>query len=239
MDAAIFVADCHLDDREESLSAFLRLIASLPGRTERFCVLGDLFNLWVALPSFEAPYHRKIISALAELEDEGVAVFFVEGNREFFVEESGAARAFTRFSKGALAFEAAGKRVLLFHGDKVNRDDMQYLLWNNISKSRAALGLARAFPGKSGRRFAEWAERKMRFTNMNYRLRFPEEHALRYAREKSAEGHDTVVLGHFHQERQYDVNGKTLFVMPMWGETRRVLRLTSDGKLVFHEGDLA
>ena len=52
-----------------------------------------------------------------------------------------------------------------------------------------------------------------------------------------ADGHDAVVLGHFHTERDLSVEaaGRTgrVLVLPEWRESRRHLRATSEGEIGF------
>jgi UDP-2,3-diacylglucosamine hydrolase len=231
--AAFFVADGHLDEREEGLAAFEAFLRSLPGKTPALYVLGDLFNLWMGYPHLELAYHRRIVEILSMLDDEGTAVSFVEGNRDFFLREGGRDRIFARYSRGEMSVEAAGRRIALFHGDMVNTDDRMYRAWHAASKSRAASALARMLPPRPGRSVAAAAERRLRSTNLAYKVHFPEAHCLRYAESKFREGHDAVILGHFHTERRYDLADGALFVMPMWGEARRHLRLDSDGTFRF------
>jgi UDP-2,3-diacylglucosamine hydrolase len=211
--AAFFVADSHLDEREEGLAVFEAFLRSLPGKTPALYVLGDLFNLWMGYPHLERAYHRRIVETLGMLDDED--------------------RLFARYSRDEMSVEAAGRRIALFHGDMVNADDRMYRAWHAASKSRAASALARMLPSRLGRSLAAAAERRLRSTNLAYKARFPEAHCLRYAESKFREGHDAVILGHFHTERRYDLADGALFVMPMWGETRRYLRLDADGAFRF------
>ena len=70
----------------------------------------------------------------------------------------------------------------------------------------------------------------MRRSNARFKAAFPEAVVRRYAEGFLRQGHDAVVLGHFHVERALD--GR-IFVLPEWKESRRHLRVSPDGEIGF------
>ena len=97
-------------------------------------LLGDLFQAWVGLPSFETPEVAAIVRALLDLRRRGLRVDYVEGNRDFFLAGSPYADAFDRVVLET-AFTVGGRRYLAVHGDGLNDRDWKYRFWRRVSKS--------------------------------------------------------------------------------------------------------
>ena len=74
----------------------------------------------------------------------------------------------------------------------------------------------------------------MRRSNARFKAVFPEDVVRCYAAGFLARGHDAVVLGHFHVERQLD--GR-VFVLPEWKASRRHLRVLPGGEIGFVHSD--
>jgi len=237
----ILVADSHLVADDPHTAAFLRFLR-VEGRTAGTLILvGDIFDLWIAQEGMELPFHRVVVEAIDELRQAGVTVKYVEGNRDYFVGERYARSLFAEVAGECLEEHHAGHRIHVAHGDLVNVDDKQYRLWRRTSRSRPFLTAFRMLPVSLRARLAAYLERKMRRTNLRYRIGFPTEQAEIYARQVFEQGVDTIVLGHFHEARRmvFDSgNGgaeQQLFVLPGWREDRRYLRFDDSGGARFVE----
>ena len=77
----------------------------------------------------------------------------------------------------------------------------------------------------------------MRHGNQRFKQQFPEEHVRAYAEPFFAQGHDTVVLGHFHTEKELTVASgnatRRILVLPLWTDEHRHLEFDSDGRHSF------
>ena len=84
---------------------------------------------------------------------------------------------------------------------------------------------------------AESLERRLRSTNLRHKRAVPEREIRDYASRFLARGHDTVVLGHFHVERDMAAEPPSapgrILVLPEWKGSRRHLRARGDGTLEF------
>ena len=80
----------------------------------------------------------------------------------------------------------------------------------------------------------------MRSTNLQQKRAFPEDEVRAFAARCFAEGHDTVVLGHFHVEKDLDAQPPSspgrIFVLPYWKDGYRYLRVTRNGEVRFESG---
>src|SRR4051812_34751218 len=120
------VADAHLSGPGGPAGPFVAQLQALPGQgCRRLVLMGDLFQAWVGFRSFETDDVRAVVTALRILRSQGVAVEYVEGNRDFFLAGSPYADAFDRVALET-SFETGGVRYLAVHGDGLNDKDWKY-----------------------------------------------------------------------------------------------------------------
>lgn len=233
--AAAFVADLHLSGDGEDTADLLALLDAQRGADGAAAVyiVGDLFDLWLGSPRLQLDFQEEVARAIARLRSSGVAVKFVEGNREFRIARTYGAL-FTAATEDWFDDEVAGLRLHVAHGDRVNVDDRLYHLWRRVSRSRAAFALFDLLPRGAGLRLATALERRLRTTNRAMKRYFPEAHCLAYARPLVAAGADLVLFGHFHVERQLaiEAGGRRghVLCLPDWKTSRRFLRVEPDGR---------
>lgn len=228
-----FVGDVHLDRDDALLEPLLAWLDRLGGSCATIVFIGDLFNLWIGDRALEAPHHTAVVERLTALRQAGVAVHYVEGNRDYRIGEAYEGSAFDTVAGDSLTIECGGTRVWAAHGNLVNLDDRQYRTWHRLSRSAPLWALFRLIPGGSRAGVAERIERRMRATNLDYKASFPEAMVRRYAEPQFAAGHDLVVLGHFHQEHDLPTEDGRIIVLPSWRDARRFLRITAAGHAAF------
>lgn len=183
----ILVADPHWT---EELTGLAVATAAHPDADWLF--LGDVFDVWIALPGLESQAHRRFLDWVDGRRQAGRWVGLWSGNRDFFLD--GHADRFDYLGEGVggglpeegLAFE---------HGDLVNGADLGYRAWNLVSRSGPAWVFAGLLPGSSGQSLARALERRMRTTNRDYRLAFPEQ---AFAAAAAEQPDRTFLTGHFH-----------------------------------------
>lgn len=225
----LYVADSHLTAGDPELDGFVSFLETAGAGAETLYILGDLFNVWFAEPKFRMPHQHRVLEVLDRLAASGVTLKFVEGNRDFSVRRNHLGAPFAEVS-GSHLLEAYGdRRILAAHGDEVNREDRQYRLWKRFSKSFAVYGLFRLLPGRWGIGLGESLERKLSGTNIRHKSRFPMRQCREWAAEMFRSTCDTIVLGHFHEERVLAIEGGTVYVLPTWRGTHRYLRF--DGEM--------
>lgn len=151
----------------------------------------------------------------------GPRIDYIEGNRDFFLAGSVYADCFASIGR-ELAFEAGGRRYLAVHGDGLNDRDRQYLFWRWLSKSAPVRLLVENLPARLARRFVGRTEERLAQTNFKHRARIPEEAIRRYAARRLAEGHDVLLLGHFHEERRWTLPQGEIWLLDAWFRSRRV-----------------
>ena len=218
------VADAHLGGPGGEPGPLVAQLAPLASEgVERLILLGDIFQAWVGFRQYETPAVRAVLDQVAELRARGVRAEYIEGNRDFFIAE-GPYRAAFDFVGLETRFEAAGKRYLAVHGDGLNDRDRQYLAWRWLSKSWPVKTAIRTLPRATVGRFVDRTEQKLSNTNFKHKAAVPEAAIRRYAERRLAEGHDVLLLGHFHEPRVWGVGGGEVRLLDAWFRGHHVER---------------
>ncbi|MBZ5638634.1 MAG: hypothetical protein LAO51_07740 [Acidobacteriia bacterium] len=236
-DDLVFVGDVHLGAGDLAVVEFCRFVEAIAPTTSRLVLAGDLFEVWIGRPEMEGPHHRTVALALAALRRRGVSVAYLEGNRDYGVAALHVGAAFDDASADGLVERRGGSSFFAVHGDLVNEDDRAYRAWRRVSRSRPLWALFNALPAGARRRLAETLRERLARTNVAYRRRFPEDAVRRFAAARFREGHDAVVLGHFHVEKDLEAEPPSppgrILVLPEWKGSRRHLRVGADGGTAF------
>jgi UDP-2,3-diacylglucosamine pyrophosphatase LpxH len=183
--------------------------------------MGDLFQAWVGFPQFEPAGLADFLSVIAELRAGGIRVDYLEGNRDFFLAGSRYSPAFDSIGD-EIAFTWGGVRYLAVHGDGLDDNDVQYRLWRRATKSLPIELSMRFLPAWLARRLVDSTERKLARTNFKHRVAIPTAAIERFAERRLAEGHDVLLLGHFHEERRWPIAAGEVWLLPAWFQSRRV-----------------
>lgn len=136
---AVFASDVHLSDAHPATTeAFLRFIdEAVAGRTSRFYVLGDLFEYWAGDDARDEPLAARVIARLRALSDDGTAVAFMAGNRDFLIGEGFAADAGLTLLPDPFPLRIDHARILLSHGDALCTDDVDYQRFRGMVRNPA------------------------------------------------------------------------------------------------------
>jgi UDP-2,3-diacylglucosamine hydrolase len=216
------ISDAHLGGPGGPAGPLVAQLRALPGQgCRRLVLMGDLFQAWVGFRSFETEDVRAVVAALRDLRARGVRIDYVEGNRDFFLAGSPYADAFDRVALET-AFEVGGVRYLAVHGDGLNDQDWKYRFWRRLSKSAPVRLAVRATPRALANRMVHSTERRLSRTNFKHRAALPEAAIRAYAERRLAEGHDVLLLGHFHEPRVWQVKGGEVRMLDAWFRSREV-----------------
>src|SRR5689334_17919396 len=187
------IADSHIGGPGGSAGPLIDQLRALPGQGCRHLILlGDIFQAWIGSPRFESPDIRAVVDALRDLRRQGLRIDYIEGNRDFFLQDSPYADAFDSIVL-EVAFEAGGKRYLAVHGDGLNDRDWQYLFWRRLSKSAPVRFAVFHIPRGIAHRMVHATEQRLSKTNFKHKMNVPEEAIRRYAERRLAEGHDVLL----------------------------------------------
>lgn len=136
---AVFASDVHLSAAHPATTdAFLSFIdASVAGRTDRFFILGDLFEYWAGDDDLDDPLASLIAARLRALAASGVAIGFTAGNRDFLVGAAFAASAGLRLLPDPWCERVGDVDLLLSHGDALCSGDVDYQRFRTMVRDPA------------------------------------------------------------------------------------------------------
>lgn len=221
------LADAHIGGPGGPAAPLVEQLAALPAQgCRRLVLLGDLFQVWVGARHYETPEIQAVVGALEALAAGGVRLDYLEGNRDFFLAASPYTSIFASVGR-ELALTVGGRRYLAVHGDGLNERDRPYLFWRWLSKSAPSRWAMRSLPPRLAGWTVHRAERELAKTNFKHKVQVPEEAILAYGRRRLAEGHDELVLGHFHEERRWEVPEGAIWLVDAWFRSRRIEWLPS------------
>src|SRR5581483_1658838 len=196
---------------------------------------GDLFHYLIADPKFYTPAVGAVFDTFKQVRDSGVAIHYVEGNRDFFIRGSFAEKSVTDVAS-EYAVHAGKSRYLVVHGDMINDRDYPYRFWRFASKNPVSRFALKLIPKGTARRFVDSVEKRLAQTNFKHKSRLPLEQMRVYARKRRREGFTDIVFGHFHEKTILPVDDSTVTILPAWFESREAMVIDPDtGESLFVE----
>lgn len=214
------IGDSHIglaEGSEKKVNAWLDRMAALQPRA--LYLNGDLFHYLIAHPKFTTASVEKVMAKFRELRDRGIAIHYVEGNRDFFLKGSFVENAVTDVGM-EYAIPAGGKKYLIVHGDMINDRDWKYRFWRRASKNPISKLGVELIPKKVARDFVDGVERKLAKSNFKHKSRLPVELMEAYGRKRAQEGFTHVVFGHFHEKKVMPAgDAMTVTILPPWYES--------------------
>ncbi len=142
----IIISDIHLKmgpedkGRRKKFETFLRSFFSDVPR--RIICLGDIFDFWFEYRYVMfAPYFG-VLSAFYELSNKGTELIFIGGNHDFWAGDILKEVGFKIMDSGTI-IELDRIKVMLIHGDGLNRDDYGYRFFKKVSRNRFMISMFR------------------------------------------------------------------------------------------------
>jgi UDP-2,3-diacylglucosamine hydrolase len=213
----IIVTDAHIGKNTDDQAAFFRMLESFERTGHDVVFLGDIFELWIAMPRYEEDIHARF-RAWCRSQKTIRTIGFLEGNHEFYLEEKKPAT-FTWCSK--IAWQPANTGVLFVHGDQINPKDKMYLIFRQLTKNKFAKFILHTLP--FGPLLIGSIQLELNRKNSKDRRYIPKGKIEKFAESRFAEGVDTIFVGHFHREYRYrNADSKELWVLPDWFSTQKI-----------------
>lgn len=224
---AVFISDAHIkqarDERYHQLINFFNdikegkiktlLAASASNSKLTFIndlyIVGDLFDFWFCNKDKIYPEFVLIINKLIELQKAGIHIHLGEGNHDFFLRE------YFHDVLGMEVFEEWADvkidtlRVLVGHGDTIDKTNFKYLLLRKILRSRPFYYFQRFIPARIRWALAGFSSTASKEMTIEDGVDLVEK-MLSFAVDKFQEDCDAVIVGHCHNPilRHYAVDGK-------------------------------
>jgi UDP-2,3-diacylglucosamine pyrophosphatase LpxH len=219
------IGDSHIglaDGNEKPIVAWLDRLVALQPRA--LYLNGDLFHYLIAHPKFYTSSVDKVMAKFREVRDGGIAIHYIEGNRDFFLKGSFVEKAVSDIGM-EYPIVAGRRKYLIVHGDMINDRDWQYRFWRRASKNPLSkLGL-HLIPKKTARKFVDDVEKRLAKSNFKHKSVLPLDLMKRYGVKRAQDGFTDVVFGHFHEKLVMEADSATVTVLPPWYETGEAMRI--------------
>jgi UDP-2,3-diacylglucosamine hydrolase len=214
------ISDSHID--ATTAPRFFDMLSRLTTHPEAVVFLGDIFELWIALPGYEEPHHQRLLDWVDARRAQGLEVGWIDGNHEFYIIE----RYGDRFSWATDRVHRE-EGCSLAHGDLVNRNDHNYLRFRRLIRSGGSRFVMRLLGQLGiGARLATRLKQSLKHTNTDFRKTLPTAELAAYAAQEFSTGARRVIVGHFHDHfRHTGTEGRVLQVAPAWERDESILRI--------------
>jgi UDP-2,3-diacylglucosamine hydrolase len=218
------IGDSHIGLSDGSEAPILSWLDRLQALRPRALYLnGDLFHYLIADPKFYTSSVEHVFARFRALRDSGIAIHYVEGNRDFFLHGSFAEEAVTDVAL-EFAVTASDRKYLIVHGDMINDRDIPYRFWRWASKNALSKFALNFIPKKVARGFVDKIEGRLSDSNFKHKYQLPIERMEAYGRTRGEEGFTHVVFGHFHEKLVLE-GPTTVTVLPAWYETGEAMAI--------------
>jgi len=226
----LFISDLHLDPHQAHITAlFDHFIENIAPRAERIYVLGDLFEMWIG-DDDESEFHTHIISQFRSLTDRNIALYFMRGNRDFFLGERFAKACGGTLLPDPSVISLYGKTVVICHGDSLCTDDIAHQRLRKVTLSKPFHAIALSAPLWVRR----WVGRKMRSQSKQRQQQL--DPILSDVNEDSAhtllKQHQSQLLihGHTHRPAIHQYEAYQRIVLGSWHHQGSVCCIPESGK---------
>lgn len=211
------IADSHIAGDDDA-ARFFNVLAAAETLPEDVGILflGDIFELWIALPDYETDRQARFLEWCSR-ERSRREILFIEGNHEFFC---------TNFRKNSfteISCKHIRRNTLLFlHGDLINRKDIPYFLLRTGVRNGITRLLMRLTGRAFGPRLSHHIRMSLKTTNMVNKKVLPF-HDLDGLMERAGKnGISDIFTGHFHDRKDFEKNGVHLHILPAFSNTEEV-----------------
>ena len=162
MSASYLISDLHLcPERPDITAALETFLQQHLVDASALYILGDLFESWIG-DDDNTPFNRHIAFLFQQVKQQGIALFFIAGNRDFLLGPRYARQAGFRLLPEQYVVTLAGQPCLLLHGDELCTDDKAYQAFRRKARGWWWPRLMQAMPLWYRRRIAARARQRSR-----------------------------------------------------------------------------
>lgn len=236
-----FLSDFHLGapDYETSLTREKRVIQFLDEikkDAEVIFILGDLFDFWYEYKKVVPKGFVRILGKLAELTDNGIAIYFFVGNHDMWMNGYFEKELNIQVFHEAKEFEFNGKKFLIGHGDGLGPGDHRYKMMKKIFRNKFSQSLFGLLHPSAGIGMADYFSRKSRASAGKKDEQFlgeDKEWLIIFSKEVLKKEHfDYFIFGHRHLPIEFKLNDKSVYInLGDW--------IKYNSYAVFYEGNLS
>ena len=155
-----------MKDSHEHEKKVIRFLESIEKECTELWLLGDVFDFWFEYKRVIPKGFVRFLGKLAEFTEKGIKVHFFTGNHDMWIndyleKECGLILHKEKYS----IFRLCGKKLLLGHGDGLDKKDKGYLFLRGLFHNRTAQFLFRLIHPDLGIMIADkWSSSSKKFS---------------------------------------------------------------------------
>ena len=221
-----FIADLHLSEAHPELTAlFLRFMREQAPSAQAVYILGDLFDFWIG-DDESSTVIDAVKQAIGTLTAQGVACYFIHGNRDFLIGRRFAQACGMTLLPEYQTLDLFGRKTLLCHGDTLCIDDVRYQQFRRKVHQKWRQSLFLMLPlfirikiAQKIRNISKQGKREKAAEIMDVNPAFTAETAKQY-------GVTLLIHGHTHRQNIHTGNDFTRIVLGDWQpDTASILKV--------------
>ncbi len=238
MPHSLIISDLHLAaDTNDINDQFFRFCEKYARAAEALYILGDFFNAYVG-DDIRSEFSDRIEAQLNKLVTKGTKVFFMHGNRDFFVGKKFFKRTGCIYLQDPSIIDLYGNKTLVMHGDSLCTLDVKHQKFRKRVHNKFYQKIFLwCIPKKVRLQIAD----EMRQKSMQRQaVANPEIYDVtpsEVVKVMLKNGVQQMIHGHTHRPAVHDVSiqGKTCkrYVLGDWQPSGVVIRADSDGLKMF------
>ena len=226
-----FISDLHLEEsRPDITEAFLAFMDTIQAKAKALYILGDFFESWIGDDENTA-LQVTIKQRLKAFTDQGAALFFMHGNRDFLIRDVFAQETGCIILEDPSIIDLAGEPVLLMHGDSLCTADTGYMKFRATIRNPAFLEPFLKRSIEERKITAQQLRAMSQANNQGKSMEIMDVTQEEVTREMNKHTVATLIHGHTHrpQIEQRD-NNKTRIVLGDWDKDVWFLKIDEQGK---------
>lgn len=233
---AVFISDLHLNPEEPAITKrFNQFVDWALINTRSIYILGDFFHVWPGDDAIDE-WSMGIARRLAQLAQQGIAVYFMHGNRDFLLGETFAQAAKFTILNEPTIISLGNQKILLAHGDRYCTKDRGHQLLRRFTRNRWFPKVFLKLPFNIRHRLVN----QVRKTSQNNRNKSEQQLTivhpvmLHHVQQLTA---DAVIHGHIHQPeiKKHVFHGKTItqYVLSDWDDNPKIMCYDNANRFYF------
>jgi UDP-2,3-diacylglucosamine hydrolase len=229
----LFISDLHLDEQHpQSAQIFFNFIRTQAMQAQAIYILGDFFEVWVGDDDHSEFINRVKIN-LRQLEDHGIKVYLVRGNRDFLLGKRFAKETGCKLLPDFKTIDLYGQKVLLTHGDALCTQDERHMRFRKFSQNKILQKLCLLLPLDTRRKIGKKlrAQSKQHTQTLSKAtMDVDQEQVLKMMQIYEA---DYLIHGHTHRPAVFnfrDNRDLQRIVLGSWERQGCALKWSSNGK---------
>ncbi|HAS6472350.1 TPA: UDP-2,3-diacylglucosamine diphosphatase [Vibrio parahaemolyticus] len=229
----LFISDLHLTpSRPDITECFVTFMRTEAKNAEALYVLGDLFEFWVG-DDDKTPFANQIRTEFKTLTDQGVPVFFIQGNRDFLLGERFCKETGITLLDDVCTIDLYGSKAVILHGDTLCIDDVKYQKFRKTVHQPWLQWIFKRIPWCLKKKIVSKVQSDIRDDKQMKSLDIMDVNQSEVEKVMSQNCVNLMIHGHTHRPNThfFDANGakNTRIVLGDWYTQGSVLQVNSDG----------